>query len=826
MKKLLPIVLLLALLPAVATAQTENKTKVKAIDLTIDIPSAGMTKAEGTKMALTAAKTAYGDLLSKGAVSLKRIIWYGEFDNTDKRNPKFQAGYTYEATIQLAFKTDGAYVTNYIMKNGDYYLDDALFKATVNGVAAKTMVSAPYFPTLKVNLPVAGDKGVVASTTVKRGAADKAAYRSTTKPYGTAEADALWVGRQAYDVIVVDRNNKPSLSANGKEYPGQKSLFITKLIVDLGGDDPADKNYVNGIASDLANFMSGPYNLKEVWLSDKVDIPAFVKSLHESMVNPLYPAARDYWNYSILFFTANATLCIPESAVQAVQAIVSKDPTQPVYTIKAYSGDVYTAQKAGLGATKEWCHQHNYTKRLITADRAFHYETCQTDLQWYYSCAICGKCEYNDKHTFSHVAGLTSDGPVGPRVHHSYNLDLATDEAYVGVNSAGEHVYWQSCIWCGHSYSYHQKHLTQRDFAGHDGTFEQFKKSSADALAMRESQALLRTRALPQMFTLSQKATAKTSDGAKSGVNHALSNNLADTELLGADYTAPVTRLQMSSIAVRLAEELTGKSVAPVSVFSDTRNDYAGKAAAMGLTADIASGTFSPDAAVSRQEMAAFIYRALRYVEKNSDYGYTDYTSKLSSYSDNGQIAAWAEEPMAFMDALGLIEATSATTLGPKESCTIEQALVVAERSIYAHQIGWYQVLAHGEKTKLGWTGFISIGSANDNYHSLPGDDGSTPMSLGLSDRVWVTGRRPGGSAGWLPTVDPYTHQTFYLKAEWFRPVRGKGAPAKPAAATAKSGSSKSAPAANEAAKQDNNEKVKSEVKNLVKKGLGGLFKK
>ena len=818
MKKLLPIILLLALLPAVVAAQGE-KTKVKAIDLTIDVPSAGMTKAEGAKMALTAANTVYGDLLSKGAVSLKKIIWYGEFDNTDKRNPKFQAGYTYEATIQLAFKTDGAYVTNYIMKNGDYYLDDALFKATVNGVAARTMVSTPYFPTLKVNLPVAGDKGAVASTTVKRGAADKAAYRSTTKPYGTAEADALWVGRQAYDVIVVDRNNKPSLSANGEEYPCQKSLFITKLIVDLGGDDPADKNYVNGIAGDLGNFMSGPFNLKEVWLSDKVDIPAFVKSLHETMIDPLYPATRYYWNYSILFFTAEATLCIPESAVPAVQAIVSKDPTQPVYTIKAYSGDVYAAQKAGLSAAKEWCHQHKYTKRLMTADRAFHYETCQTDLQWYYSCAICGKCEYNDKHTFSHVAGLTSDGPVGPRAH-SYYADLATDEAYVGVNSAGEHVYWQSCIWCGHSYSYHQKHLTQKDFAGHDGTFEQFKKSSADALAMRESQALLRTRAMPQMFTLSQKAAAKTSDGAKSGVNHALSNNLADTELLGADYTAPVTRLQLASIAVRLAEELTGKSVAPASAFSDIRNDYAGKAAAMGLTADIAGDTFSPDAAVSRQEMAAFIYRALRYVEKNSEYAYTDYTSKLSSYSDNGQIAAWAQEPMAFMDALGLIEGTSATMLGPEETCTVEQALVVAERSIYAHQIGWYQVLAHGEKTESGWTGFISRGSANDKYHSLPGDDGITPMSLGLSDRVWVIGRRLGVSAGWMPTVDSYTHQTFYLKAEWFRPVRGKGAKPQAVADAPAPESSKPVPA-----EQDGKGKAKSAVKDAVKKGLGGLFK-
>lgn len=46
---------------------------------------------------------------------------------------------------------------------------------------------------------------------------------------------------------------------------------------------------------------------------------------------------------------------------------------------------------------------------------------------------------------------------------HSENGDYPTAEAYIGVNAAGEHVYWLSCEYCGHSYRYLQQHLTSRD---------------------------------------------------------------------------------------------------------------------------------------------------------------------------------------------------------------------------------------------------------------------------------------------------------------------------------------------------------------------------
>lgn len=54
---------------------------------------------------------------------------------------------------------------------------------------------------------------------------------------------------------------------------------------------------------------------------------------------------------------------------------------------------------------------------------------------------------------------------------------------------------------------------------------------------------------------------------------------------------------------------------------------------------------------------------------------------------------------MAFMNALGLIKGTTDTTLAPTGTCTIEQAIAVAYRSLDAGRIGWYQFVKDGS----GW---------------------------------------------------------------------------------------------------------------------------
>lgn len=753
---------LLSLLPsAMAAANAENR--IKSIDVTMNLPSGGMTLDDGEKLAMTSAKTAFGDLVEKGGASIYEITWEGEFENDDS-GPRFKAGYSYQATIKLMLDTNGPYVCDYVMRDGDYYLDGTMLKVTVNGQPARVRISAPYFPCFTVVLTVPGGKG---GTLKKENlffdyTANKEKTRSTAAPYTTADADALCGAMHPHDVVTMTSLDDLA------EFDGPSKVFLTKLIIDT-----ADKNTSAEMARRLATFY-GYSNLKEVWLSDKVDALAFVNTLNREMCSKLWADTYNYTKNSTGFFTGEATLCIPAKSVAAVKAKLALRASFPCYTVKSYTGDVFQAQKAGVGAAKGICTKHVFVSKMKTADRALSYFTsCQQVQKFYYSCNICGKCERNPNHTFTPNEEGKSSGAkkISNKVAHAFMANLATDQAYVGTNAAGEHIYWKSCIWCGMSNNYDQRHLTDdhRCMAGFDGTLELFRTHMLNLLESREADAKLQTTPQPDMFTLPVRSTAKKSLWAENEVQRALCDNLIDEPLLGDDYTIAATRLQIVSIAVRLAEEMTGKKVAAAkkSCFSDANNEYVRKACAMQLMDGIADGKFEPSAVVTRQEMVTVIYRAMRYIEKNSKYTYTDYDSHLSAYTDSGQIREWAKEPMAFMEALELIDPATPKTLAPGGACPLELALATAERATQAQHTGWAQVVGVDEKSE-----FITSYSSNDALTFMP-NGGNMPSTFGNTDRFWVY--RPKGELFSPRVKDRFTGDMLYYNTRYSRPVRWRG---------------------------------------------------
>lgn len=781
---------LLSLLTTTVSA-ADTKNKVKSIDLTINLPTGGMSLDDGEKLAITSAKTAYGDLFAKGIVSLQQLTWEGEFENANS-GPRFKAGYSYQATITLLLDPQGPYVCNYEMRDGDYYLDDTFLKVTVNGNPARVRISGPCAPRFTVVLTVPGGKG----GTLKKDnlffdyAANKKKTRATATPYTTAAADALCGAMHPHDVVTVRTLDDLA------EFQGAGRVFLTKIIIDT-----SDKPTYNAIAERMA-APDSYFNLKEVWLSDKADALTFVRKLNDAMESKLYPGVFNYFGNSTAFFTGEAHLCIPAKSVAAVRSRLSYVAKMPCYTVKSYTGDVFQAYKSGINATKDICTKHVFTAQIAAADRAVIYFSCKHLPQWYYSCSICGKCERNPKHTFvstdpNQAKNLVKTYMVG----HSFTAKLATDQAYVGTNAAGEHIYWNSCIWCGMSDNYNQRHLTEahRYMAGFGGSLQLYQKHTLRLLDDREVDAKLQTTPMPDMFTLPARTTAKMSKWAENEVQRALCDNLVDEALLGSDFTVTATRLQLVSIAVRLAEEMTGKKVAPAkkSGFSDTNDEYVRKASTMALMDGIASGKFNPSAAVTRQEMATLIYRAMRYIEQNSSYTYTDYDSHLSGYADSGQLKEWAKEPMAFMEALELIDPATSTTLAPDGACPLELALATAERATQAQHTGWAQVTAIGEKA-----GYITTYASFNRLGALPGGNGA-PSSLGNTDRVWVF-RQKGEISSPLIT-DHFTGEKLYFSDKYLRPVRRRGGSVKDAVRTVKN--------------------TKEKVENKTKKGAGILNK-
>ena len=760
----------LTLLPSAAFAA---ETKLKSIDLVIDLPKAGDPNEMETEVTVKSMKSGNIDLLANGAT-----VWYTEWEGDDVETDDgfyFRAGTTYLVNIKLALDPSKGYCANYKTVSGENIVGPDTFSATVNGVPATIRTSAQYYPTLQVSLTIEGErytqeeKAELNADLARKTELLRQAKRATVTPRTMAEAESRQLENFVTGVTVMTDAN----------HVLENTDSIRTLILDTNGK----------ITDGTCFFICYAKYLKELWLSDKVDVYQFIGAMDDYLYLPIAGLYRWERQSDLPFYTAETVVYIPESAVPALKEKMDTRPYMIPYTIKTYSGhDVYAAQKAGDAAAKDdWCTAHRYVQQIRTADRVYTYaQACKYARRYYYSCILCGKCEYNA----NHVAPHNSDKEIElktEKLAHSDNGEYPTAEAYIGVNAAGEHVYWLSCEYCGHSYRYLQQHLTERDVyaSGTGMTLAQYQAEMNASLKWEETQALNTTELYPGTFTLAQKSTAKTSTWAQSGVNLALNDDLLDSSLLGSDYTKPITRLQFCSVAVRLAETLTGKSITPASAntFTDTNNAYVLKAYAAGITTGTSATTFSPNATLNRQQMAVFLRSTLRYVEKNSDYSYTSYTSQLSKFKDSSQIAGWAKESLAFMNALGLITGTSDTTLSPTNTCTIEQAVLVAENSVYAHQIGWYQaapvtnVYEYDESTGE----YVREAGAYTSFDS-------TNASLHPGDLVWITGKLTGVSdllatapdttvdqcvySAYLPGINPYTGQTMYLHYRDLIPVR------------------------------------------------------
>lgn len=733
------------LLPATLWANTAKK-KIKSVEITMDAPTPGMDLEDAEKLALKAVNTAYGDLFKSGVITLREISWDGEFGENKKGYPTLKAGYPYIATIQIMIDTNGDYQTDYVMKDGDYVLSPENFKATVNGMPARLLTSAPYFPIMQVTFTIPGGNGGPLKKDHHFLDYDvlKKEYRSTLPYISRKEADEVYPHSHPLDVLVVDKidmlyefMHEKYISSSGHAYQNHNSLLMTKMIIDVSNG--AENHNISEFAETLGGSYSTIFNLKEVWLSPKVDAVKYVKDLNEATVDRLSKWGRHYMEQSTKLYTAKGTLFIPENAGKAVLEYLALDATEPTYTIRTYRGDVFEAQKAGVAATKLLtCTKHVFTAKIEAADRVCQYNTCKQPFKWFYSCKVCGKCERNKAHTFS--------GGTGAEVleWHSMGEDIANDQAYIGVNAAGEHLYWKSCIYCGISHSYHMKHLVPRDqkMMGMDGTFEQYKAGMLENLKSTENMCLLQT-TLPsdEMFIMPRKSEAKMSVWAQDGVNRALCDNLIDDTVLGNDYTKPVTREQLRSIMTLLVKEMSGKDAS---------------ASAIGLD----DAALPKSGNVTRQELAAYIHRTLLYLEQNSELAYSEYESRLPKYTDHTQIKEWAKEPMAFCNALEVIAPKTATTLAPNEVCTIELALTTAERATMAHRTGWYQAVSPGELED-----FLSPIGERNHYTFV--------STFGNCDRIWAS-RVKNGMYKFLPTTEPFTGARCYVNAQALHPIRAK----------------------------------------------------
>lgn len=98
-------------------------------------------------------------------------------------------------------------------------------------------------------------------------------------------------------------------------------------------------------------------------------------------------------------------------------------------------------------------------------------------------------------------------------------------------------------------------------------------------------------------------------------------------------------------------------------------------ASANGIVTGYSNGSFGPDDTITREQMAAILYRHARY--KGYD---LSAQAALDGYADAAQVSAYAADAMKWAVGSGLITGTSGTTLSPAGSATRAQAAVILAR--------------------------------------------------------------------------------------------------------------------------------------------------
>ena len=603
--------------------------------------------------------------------------------------------------------------------------------------------------------------------------------------YSKEEADACHPASHPVTMLFAEKVENPDGYIDNKTHPNpsfggmpfDECLRVENIIIDM--DDKTSNDF-------LCRKLP---NLKEVWFghnsSPEFILTAFANNHFALVTNPTSSKAA---------MTHDCTIYLPKDKYpKGLISIQEMNRSNPFwrkgipnlllrFRTKMYEGDVYQAFINGGSDCKSYCPGHSFTAKVTAAHTVMQYNSCQHEPRFYYSCIYCGECEYNPKHTFT-------DANVSDRIGahlHAYEAYDLSEKNFVGINYRGERVYMRSCIWCGINEKEAQLKTTQKELDKLYGPgfpleyFQQQMIKAYDGSYKEDALAEVTTASLrnPRYFAVKDDDHgATTSDWAVNETRWAMEHGLIDKQVLGSNYCQTITREQMASLAVRLAEVLTQKTIKPASssTYSDTKNEYALKA----CTANIIKGEnkiFAPQEAITRQEMATYLFRALQWVVKNSNIRYTIYTPDLSVYTDNGDIAQWAREAMEFMHTLGLIKNPSKTTLKPLETCSIEEAVAVAQRCYRADELGWYQAIHQRERGYAGSEG----GWSNKFFSAYPEGGGNVSyVDYENGDRIWVhdyglnyANRRSDGISATLPLIDKYSGEVIYVSGQDFLPIK------------------------------------------------------
>ena len=183
----------------------------------------------------------------------------------------------------------------------------------------------------------------------------------------------------------------------------------------------------------------------------------------------------------------------------------------------------------------------------------------------------------------------------------------------------------------------------------------------------------------PQEMSNDSIKWSKASEWANDELNKASELGVIPELFNNQDLTQNITRKEFAHVAVKLYEKLTGTKAIAIenNPFTDTTDEEVLKAYNLGITQGTGSDTFTPDALITREEMATMMTRALTKAGIDTKVD----LEKVNKFADDGEMHDWGKESIYYMSSIEIIKGVGNNTFNVLGNATREQALLISERS-------------------------------------------------------------------------------------------------------------------------------------------------
>jgi hypothetical protein len=150
------------------------------------------------------------------------------------------------------------------------------------------------------------------------------------------------------------------------------------------------------------------------------------------------------------------------------------------------------------------------------------------------------------------------------------------------------------------------------------------------------------------------------------------------TDRIKGNLSGDITREEFAEIAVLFVEAATGlKAQTGDQTFLDTQNPEVNKAAHLGLIQGMGNELFCPDGLLTREQMAAILYRALGAL------GAASVAEKPEPpvFADDASIDAYAKQAVYHCVQVQIINGIGDNLFAPDRGATRQEAVIVCLRA-------------------------------------------------------------------------------------------------------------------------------------------------